>query len=67
MRKTPWFPATIKPVRVGLYMCRRLGCYSLGDEMLLWDGEIWRYPMRSGCMATMSPEHKWLGLTRQPL
>ena len=37
MKLTPWFPGTVKPVRVGVY--ERL--YNTQTFYCLWDGEYW--------------------------
>lgn len=71
MKKTPWFPYHVKPVRAGLYEVKRL--YSDDTEMrphmLYWNGSSWRYAYRFGCaikgdFASVSSGDYWRGLTR---
>jgi len=40
MKKTPWFPRTIKPVRKGLYEIET----QYGRKMAFWNGEWWLVP-----------------------
>lgn len=40
MKKTPWFPRTIKPVRKGLYEIKT----KYGRKMAFWNGEWWLVP-----------------------
>ena len=39
MTRTPWFPGTVKPVRVGLYEARFLGSGVIYVDW--WNGEQW--------------------------
>ena len=64
-KRTPWYPASIKPVRDGWYEWQ---CGSVtGDEMARaeWSGGYWyratvaRYWPTSAC-----PSCRWRGLTR---
>ena len=36
--KTPWYPATIKPLRQGFYETKH---YRYGTKMRHWDGWLW--------------------------
>jgi hypothetical protein len=62
MKMTAWFPASVKPVRIGLYECRR----GQDPEMLLWNGKDWFYPMGQvwACMTDAAGD-KWRGLTEK--
>jgi hypothetical protein len=64
MKKTRWFSADVKPVRVGLYECRR---YRNSAEILLWNGKDWSYPWGQvwACM-TIESGDKWRGLAEPP-
>ncbi|MGY6240573.1 hypothetical protein ACW910_24325 (plasmid) [Burkholderia ambifaria] len=39
MKKTPWFPAEIKPIRIGIYQVRK----SFGHCWARWDGRAWSH------------------------
>jgi hypothetical protein len=59
MKKTKWFPADIKPVRIGIYEV--LG----SNHMWLWDGANWRSsgPSRFLCQGQWKI---WRGLASDP-
>jgi hypothetical protein len=72
---TPWFPATINPVRVGIYECRRIeGAFHIITRKLRWNGIGWEYPahneigLRDGHFARLSARDGdvWRGLAREP-
>ena len=57
---SPWYPATTKPVRPGVYLCTRPSWVAI--HMLRWDGRMWRY--QDG-VAALSDWH-WRGLAFDP-
>lgn len=67
MDKTPWYPAHIKPVRVGWYEIGTAGASE--GEMMFWDGRLlwWQCDrgvgLRSGC-GPLLPGDLWRGLTK---
>lgn len=70
MKKTPWFPAKINPVRRGNYEVMRKDASPVMD-ILEWCGFEWRYPKDSltsskGNYADMSGDNKWRGLAQKP-
>lgn len=78
-KKTPWFPASVDPVRSGVYECDRLEVYEGGyrrfRRFLNWDGMEWSFTkddysigIRSGGFASMwdSDKDKWRGLASDP-
>ncbi|QTO46371.1 hypothetical protein [Burkholderia latens] len=76
MKKTPWFPANVKPIHDGIYECNRLECGAVRvTRMLRWTGSNapygWTYtddgvPSKSkpGEAALMFKEDgdKWRGI-----
>lgn len=71
-KRTPWFPASVKPVRTGIYEVYRPCFEGEGDvdprHRLKWDGERWLYCEPVGIAvdgdgASMSPTYDmWRGL-----
>jgi hypothetical protein len=72
---TPWFPASVRPVRVGWYMAK--GCFWDNRNnprlyvMRYWNGRNWEWasPFIGGRLtsASMVPgSDKWRGLARKP-
>lgn len=70
-RLTPWFPADVKPVHVGVYMTRT----HEGERtpwFNKWDGHRWMVSMYSAsqaekCKALSSyTEFEWRGLAEKP-
>lgn len=68
MRVTPWFPADIKPVHVGVYETQ---CGVFGDSYRYWDGQRWSvarmnpvlaFDSRSWVARNQSP--RWRGLAQ---
>lgn len=64
-KKTGWFPASINPVRPGVYE-GRFGS-SNTTERFLWTGVDWRFP-ENGMKPTLWPLYcdSWRGLARKP-
>jgi hypothetical protein len=64
MAKTPWYPAHIKPVRIGWYEIGDSGASE--GEMMFWDGGLLWWTERDGgvCCGPMLPGDKWRGLTK---
>jgi hypothetical protein len=75
MKKTPWFPAAIKPARKGVYRVVK----SFGEVWAHWDGRTWSHGfagrellrtkvdwMRQMHNADAYPITKWRGLAEQP-
>lgn len=74
MKKTPWFPAHVQPVRPGVYEC---GSDIAGVWYRYFDGARWHFGNRrleAACAGLPSPigripiEHlpKWRGLAAKP-
>jgi hypothetical protein len=72
MRKTGWYPGTVRPVRVGWYECWYADDDGYKDktEMRYWDGLIWRaanaffsFECRFASDA-YAKKDRWRGLTR---
>ena len=64
MAKTPWYPAHIKPVRIGWY---EIGCDDTQDVvMMFWDGGLLWWTGRDGGVSCgpLVPGDKWRGLTK---
>jgi hypothetical protein len=64
MDRTPWYPAHIKPVRVGWY---EIGCdYTQDVVMMFWDGGLLWWTGRDGGVSCgpLVPGDKWRGLTK---
>jgi hypothetical protein len=56
---TPWFPADVKPARVGNYQCREGS-----QDVWYWDGRVWRSP-NFGWECTKQ-DRQWRGLASDP-
>jgi len=64
MAKTPWYPAHIKPVRIGWY---ELGHVDTQDvDRMFWDGRLLWWTGRGGKVfcGPLLPGDKWRGLTK---
>jgi hypothetical protein len=64
MDRTPWYPAHIKPVRIGWY---EIGCdYTQDVVMMFWDGGLLWWTERNGKVSCgpLVPGDKWRGLTK---
>ena len=59
MTRTPWFPGTVKPVRVGLYEVEDCGWVYLD----YFDGEYWR-DVETGYRWNYQ-NFEWRGLTEE--
>lgn len=59
---TPWFPASVKPVRVGWYETKVVGTY--GPAMSHWDGLLWY--VVEGSLVCFYQDRKWRGLADKP-
>lgn len=64
MTKTPWYPAHIKPVRVGWYEV--ISSVVPEGEMMFWDGGLLWWTGRGGGVfcGPLVPGDKWRGLTK---
>ena len=70
---TDWFPAHIKPVRVGVYEVKTKDWNSLTPTYALWDGYCWGYFIGSVKSAILSHPGKaeavqnkqWRGFTEK--
>ena len=70
MKLTPWFPGTVKPVRVGVYERQ----YSLMRSERLychWDGKVWstwartpRVALKDAFMSSMFQNLPWRGVMK---
>lgn len=63
MDRTPWYPAHIKPVRIGWY---EIGHVDTQDvDRMFWDGRLlwWEFD-RVTCCGPMLPGDLWRGLTK---
>jgi hypothetical protein len=70
---TPWFPASIDPVRPGTYQVHRYGVNEAypARTVLEWTGASWRHTEDSAIdlinhRADMSGKDKWRGLAADP-
>lgn len=70
---TPWFPAEVKPVHVGVYEVRRFYWDGgvMDDVRLRWNGNGWVYAhehhgARSGDYASVWLCDTWRGLRSKP-
>ena len=69
MKKTEWFPACIKPVRVGEYEVNRpcMPSERWAQCRMFWNGNRWQYPDRGytdfGTVHESGGE--WRGLTEK--
>lgn len=59
-QRTPWFPASVKPVHVGRYEYR-IGGVTL---KLHWTGKTWR--TSGGRRMSVWPDDQWRGLVERP-
>ncbi len=58
MKRTPWFPLTVKPARVGVYELRTAW---LSIHYSKWDGSMWRSLCgSSGAANAQSQPSKWV-------
>lgn len=60
MKRTPWYPAHIKPVRVGMYEIKFGGFVFSG---YYWNGEKWMVGENSAFALWNQTQLKWRGLT----
>ena len=62
---TRWFQPDVKPVRVGMYECKR--CVEMGrpETLHYWSGRRW-YMARNDLIGDLVP-FKWRGLAFPPL
>lgn len=72
MKLTPWFPANIKPVRVGPYEVQVNSTYAKGRSFQYWNGSEWRFRDGSPTFAmelrhyrTFFESPVWRGLTEE--
>lgn len=56
MTKTPWFPFSTPPSRVGLYECKR--CYTFH----FWDGKTWYNSAGESIPMYFELDDRWRGL-----
>lgn len=72
--KTDWFPASVKPVRAGLYETERFQVTdaAAGIRLARWDGFNWRYVESTGLMPAggrmemcTRDGDRWRGLTEE--
>ena len=67
MKKTPWFPAHIKPVRKGRY---EVAFTTGGSAEAVWTGEAWVWPpefeVYYESRKLMFQERRWRGLAENP-
>lgn len=61
MKTTPWYPGTVKPVRVGYY--ERVGYSSLTKDF--WNGNSWRYGSDISMRCIYQNGKEWRGLTEE--
>jgi hypothetical protein len=66
-KHTPWFPADVKPVHVGVYQVDRVHAYQH------WNGRYWGIyclsmaeARRRADFESMYQEHQWRGLAKKP-
>lgn len=72
MKKTPWFPGTVKPVHVGVYE-RKYPVFK-GHIVLMsyWNGYSWclggtdAYTAFLYRQVMVDSEHPWRGLAKKP-
>lgn len=68
---TPWFPAEVKPVHVGVYPVKFSLC---GEGFSHWNGKKWGFAMNTPAQAKKSPGNRayaeqrkeWRGLRSKP-
>lgn len=59
-KRTPWYPASVKPVRVGWYEFKCAGL--IGFTEARWDSNAWRFTDDNVLIPI--PGDEWRGLTR---
>lgn len=72
MKLTPWFPASVKPARVGVYEKRTSGHHA--TQWAGWDGRVWNVlcltPEEAAAEMdghpTCFPDDEWRGLAEEP-
>lgn len=71
MKRTPWFPVSIKPVHIGRYEVQgkeHWNCKSFlrGGPLRYWDGEMWR-AWEGGPQSVFGGHHshQWRGLAER--
>jgi len=75
MKRTPWFPADINPVRAGVYRVQKA---ALGEGWAHWNGKTWshgyyRAELTAEAAITLERRHNagahpvlsWRGLTEE--
>lgn len=66
MKRTPWFPPEVKPVRVGWYEAILFpGLHNddtLPEPRFWWDGKEWRLARNGSALALQ--QRIWRGLTK---
>lgn len=63
MKLTEWYPAHIKPVRVGWYEIGTVGASE--GELMFWDGSLlWWKCDRVFCCGPLLPGDMWRGRTK---
>ena len=63
MKRTPWYPGSVKPVRNGHYETRT-SKYSVTAWLDTWDGKEWRD--EDGIPINQSAVYQWRGLAEKP-
>jgi len=66
LKRTPWYPANIKPVRIGRYEYSYQGCFGTFD--CWWDGlrfTLFKGRFKGDVIDCYS-EDKWRGLAAKP-
>ena len=67
MKKTPWFPFSIKPVRKGWYEVNECPGFMDCAGMHYWDGKAWCFPEHTPITEyTSAAKRPWRGLTEKP-
>lgn len=62
MKLTEWYPAHIKPMRVGIYETKH---WLYGQGFRLWNGEYWKSPSSSAiCNFSFQRCAKWRGVKK---
>ena len=68
MKRTPWYPESIKPVREGVYECWYDGYPEEQHYPLMrrWTGSKWVFPTYGGeSEFGLSERDQWRGLTKE--
>ena len=63
MKKTEWFPPSVKPVRVGLYE-RRMIDVAARLRMSPWAGDVWLFG--ENLSGWQDEGFEWRGLAEEP-